>query len=86
MINQSRQHAIHRIRARRHFAIHLVFYLALATYFVADWAQQSEATDFWPVWPLLGGAIGLTAHASHLFGWQLPIAEDRIQREINSSI
>jgi hypothetical protein len=38
------------------------------------------------VWPLLGGAIGLTAHASHLFGWQLPIAEDRIQREINRSI
>lgn len=85
MSGQSRQHAIHRIRARRHFAIHLVFYLALTTYFVAEWAR-SDTSDFWPVWPLLGGAIGLTAHASNLFGWQLPITEERIQREINRSI
>ena len=85
MSSQSRQHAIHRIRARRHFAIYLVFYLALAAYFVADWAR-SEAPDFWPVWPLLGGGIGLAAQASHLFGWQMPITEERIQREINRSI
>ena len=85
MSTQSRQHAIHRIRARRHFAIHLVFYLALSAYFVAEWAQ-SKGSDFWPVWPLLGGGIGLAAHASHLFDWQLPITEERIQREINRSI
>ena len=40
----------------------------------------------WPVWPLLGGGIGLAVHASHLFDWQLPVAEERIQREINRSI
>lgn len=85
MSSQSRQHAIHRIRARRHFAIYLVFYLALATYFVAEWAG-SDSPDFWPVWPLLGGGIGLAAQASHLFGWQLPIAEEKIQREIDRSI
>jgi hypothetical protein len=85
MSGESRQHAIHRIRAGRHFTIHLVFYLALAAYFVAEWVR-SEAPDFWPVWPLLGGGIGLAAHASHLFGWQLPITEERIQREINRSI
>lgn len=82
MNDQSRQHAIHRIKARRHFAIHLLFYVALATYFVAEWAR-SGASGFWPVWPLLGGVIGLAAHASHLFDWQLPIAEEKIQREIN---
>lgn len=84
MNSQSRQHAIHRIRARRQFAVHLVFYLALATYFVAEWAG-SDSPDFWPVWPLLGGAIGIAAHGSHVFGWQLPITEERIQREINRS-
>lgn len=84
MSSQSRQHAIHRIKARRHFAIYLVFYLALSTYFVAEWAG-SEGSDFWPVWPLLGGGIGLAAQASHLFGWQLPITEERIQREIDRS-
>ena len=47
----------------RHFAICLVLYLALTTYFVADWAR-SEAADFWPVWPLLGGGIGLAVQAS----------------------
>jgi predicted ABC-type exoprotein transport system permease subunit len=84
MSSQSRQHAIHRIRARRHFAIYLVFYLALMAYFVAEWAR-SDGSDFWPVWPLLGGGIGLAAQASHLFGWQLPITEERIEREINRS-
>jgi 2TM domain len=85
MNDESRQHAIHRIRGRRHFVIYVVFYVALTTYFVADWAR-SEATDFWPVWPLLGGGIGLVAQASHLFDWQLPIAEERIQREIDRSV
>ena len=85
MSTQTRKQAIHRIRARRHFAIYVVFYLALAAYFVHQWAQ-SGATDFWPVWPLLGGGIGLVAQASHLFGWQLPITEERIQRELNRNI
>jgi hypothetical protein len=85
MSNQSRQHAIRRIKARRQFAIHLVFSLALSAYFVAEWAR-TDAPVFWPVWPLLGGAIGLAAHGSHLFGWHLPITEERIEREINRSI
>lgn len=85
MSNHARDHAIHRIRARRHFTIYLVFYLALTGYLVSLWAR-SGATDFWPIWPLLGGGIGLAAQASHLFGWRLPITEERIRREINRSI
>ena len=85
MSSQLRQQAIHRIRARRHFAVYLVFYLALTGYLVSLWAR-SGATDFWPIWPLLGGGIGLAAQASHLFGWRLPIAEERIEREINRGI
>lgn len=81
----TRQQAIHRIRARRFFAVYVVFYVALAAYFVAEWAG-SDSPDFWPVWPLLGGAIGLFAQGSHLFGWQLPIAEETIQRELDRSL
>ncbi|MDH4116694.1 MAG: 2TM domain-containing protein [Acidimicrobiia bacterium] len=84
MGDESRKHAIRRIRARRHFAMYLVLYLAFATYFIALWAR-SDAHDFWPIWPLLGGGIGLAAQASHVFDLQLPIAEERIQREINRS-
>ncbi len=85
MSRESREFAIRRIRARRQFAVHVAFYLALSAYLVAEWAR-SDAPYFWPVWALVGGGIGLAAHASHLFGWQLPITEERIQREINRGI
>ena len=85
MTSQSRRRAIRRIRARRHLTVYLVFYLALSVYFVALWAR-SGADHFWPLWPLLGGAIGLGAQASHLFDWRRPIAEERIQREINRGL
>ena len=85
MSTESRQHAIRRIRARRQFAVHAAFYLALSVYLVAQWAR-SDAPDFWPVWALVGGGIGLAAHGSHLFGWQLPITEERIQREISRGV
>ncbi len=54
MSSQLRQQAIHRIRARRHFAVYVAFYLALTGYLVSLWAR-SGAADFWPIWPLLGG-------------------------------
>ncbi len=79
---QSREQAIHRIRARRHFVVYLVFYLALTAYLISLWAR-SGADHFWPMWALLGGGIGLATQASHVFGWQLPINEERIRREID---
>lgn len=85
MSSQMRQHAIHRIRARQRFYVHLVFFLVMGAYFIALWAR-SGAPTFWPIWPLFGWGIGLAAHGSHVFGWQGPISEERIQREINRSI
>ncbi|MGB7860660.1 MAG: 2TM domain-containing protein [Acidimicrobiia bacterium] len=85
MNSELREHAIHRIRARQQFYVHLVFFLAMGAYLVAVWAR-SDAPYFWPIWALLGWGIGLVAHASHVFGWQKPISEERIQREINRSI
>lgn len=85
MNTQLRENAIHRIRARQQFYVHLVFFLALSAYLIAVWAR-SGSPIFWPIWALLGWGIGLAAHASHVFGWQRPISEERIQREINRNI
>lgn len=82
MTAQLRQDAIHRIRARQHFYVHLVFFLAMGTFFVALWAR-SGAPMFWPIWPLLGWGVGLVSHASHVYRWARPISEERIQREID---
>ena len=85
MNEQLRNQAIHRIRARQQFYVHLAFFLALNVYLVFVWAR-SGAPFFWPIWAMFGWGIGLVAHASHVFGWQRPISEERIQREIDRSI
>jgi hypothetical protein len=52
--------------ARRGVIIHLIGYLLMATIAVVVWgavATTATAWYFWPIWPLLGGAIGLFSHA-----------------------
>lgn len=82
MNSPTREQAIERIRARQQFYIHLAFYLAMCGYFVVLWAR-SDAPTFWPIWAMAGWGIGVISHGSHVFGWQRPISEERIQREIN---
>jgi hypothetical protein len=61
-----------RRRARRSAAarmgvkIHLAAYLAMALTVIGIWlavALTAGAWYFWPVWPILGGGIGLMSHA-----------------------
>ena len=85
MDNRLRNQAIQRIRARHQFYLHLVFFLAMNVYLIAVWAR-SGAPFFWPIWEMFGWGIGLATHASHVFGWQPSISEERIQREINRNI
>lgn len=52
--------------ARRGVRMHLGAYLAMAVVVLTVWAAvaaTTAATYFWPVWPILGGAIGLAGHA-----------------------
>lgn len=52
--------------ARRGVRAHLGAYLAMTLIVLAVWAavaMTTDATYFWPVWPILGGAIGLVSHA-----------------------
>jgi hypothetical protein len=64
-----RRRAARMAAARRGVRIHLGGYLAMATIVLVVWAAVAaqasgiSATYFWPIWPILGGAIGLISHA-----------------------
>ena len=52
--------------ARRGLRAHLWAYLAMAAIVLTVWAAVAATTDatyFWPVWPILGAGIGLVSHA-----------------------
>ena len=52
--------------ARRGVQIHLLSYLAMAVAVTSIWlaiALTAGAWYFWPVWPILGGGIGIVSHA-----------------------
>ncbi|OBG19329.1 DUF1707 domain-containing protein [Mycobacterium sp. 852002-51057_SCH5723018] len=52
--------------ARRGVRIHLAAYLAMAAVVLTVWAAVAMTTGaayFWPIWPILGAAIGLISHA-----------------------
>jgi hypothetical protein len=52
--------------ARRGVRIHFGAYVAMVAIVLTVWAAvavTTSATYFWPVWPILGGAIGFISHA-----------------------
>ncbi len=52
--------------ARRGLRAHLAAYLAMVVIVLTVWAAvalTTDATYFWPVWPILGAGIGLVSHA-----------------------
>jgi hypothetical protein len=61
-----RHRAARAANARRGVRIHLLAYLAMAVLTIAIWlsvALSAGAWYFWPVWPILGGGIGMVSHA-----------------------
>ncbi|MEE2852513.1 MAG: DUF1707 domain-containing protein [Actinomycetota bacterium] len=52
--------------ARRGVRAHLYAYLAMCAIVLTVWAAvalTTDATYFWPIWPILGAGIGLVSHA-----------------------
>lgn len=52
--------------ARRGVHAHLAVYLAMVVIVLTVWAAvalTTDATYFWPIWPILGAGIGLVGHA-----------------------
>jgi hypothetical protein len=61
-----RRRAAKAAAARRGVNIHFIAYLAMATITVIVWAAVAATSGpsyFWPIWPLLGGGVGLFSHA-----------------------
>jgi len=61
-----RRRAARMAAARRGVRIHLGAFVAMAVVVLTVWAAVAVTTGasyFWPIWPILGAAIGLISHA-----------------------
>lgn len=74
--------AVARLREKRDFKRHLAIYLAVNLLLVVLWATDSPRDFFWPLFPLFGWGIGLSAHAWAVYRGT-HFSEDRIRREMD---
>jgi DUF1707 SHOCT-like domain/2TM domain len=61
-----RRRAARTAAARRGVRIHLGAYVAMTAVVLTVWAAVAVTTGasyFWPIWPILGAAVGLISHA-----------------------
>jgi hypothetical protein len=76
-----REQAIQRLKKKRDFRTHIAIYLIVNAFLVGIWAITSSANGFfWPIFPILGWGIGVSANAWDVYG-RKPITEDEIRRE-----
>jgi hypothetical protein len=64
--NDPRRRAACAAAARRSVYLHLAAYLTMVVIVLIVWlsvALSAEAWYFWPIWPILGGALGVIGHA-----------------------
>jgi uncharacterized protein DUF1707/2TM domain-containing protein len=57
-----RRQAARKAAARASVRIHLAAFLATTAIVLTVWAA-TDVSYFWPIWPILGTAIGLLSHA-----------------------
>jgi hypothetical protein len=57
-----RRRAARKAAARTGVRIHLAAFVAMTAVVLTVWAATG-ITYFWPIWPILGAAIGLVGHA-----------------------
>lgn len=75
-----RQRAITRLKKKADFRVHVVIYLTVNAFLVAIW-WVTGAGFFWPVFPILGWAIGVLANAWDVYGPEA-VTEEGIRREM----
>ncbi len=83
-IDDRRDAAVKRLKARRDFRTHLVVYLVVNTLLVVIWAA-SGAGYFWPIWPIGGWGVGLVLNAWDVY-FHRPITETDIQSEMDREL
>jgi hypothetical protein len=74
------QQATSRARKKRDFRVHIRVYVAVNLIMVGIWAVTGSGF-FWPIFPMLGWGIGVTANAWDVYG-RKPISDDEIRREM----
>jgi fatty acid desaturase len=74
-----RRQAISQLHKKRCFGVHLRAYIAVNILLVGIWAFTGGL--FWPIFPILGWGVGLSAHGWAVFGQQKTFSEEQIQRE-----
>jgi len=79
-LENSREAAVKRLKAKRDFKTHVATYLFVNTMLVVIWAV-ADGGYFWPIWPILGWGIGLVLDGWRVY-FQRPITEDEIRREM----
>lgn len=70
--NDPRRRAARVAAARRGVQIHLTAFVAAALLMIGIWLALAVAVGawyFWPVWPILGGGIGVISHAVPVRSW-----------------
>lgn len=75
-----RRQAISRIRKKRGFRVHVCVYVAVNLILVGIWAVTGGI--FWPIFPMLGWGIGVSANAWGVYGRRKPIGDAEIRREM----
>ncbi len=79
-LDEKREAAIRRLKARRGFWSHAFLYAAVNVLLVIVWYIQG-GRYFWPGWAMAGWGIGLAMHGWSVFA-ESEITEDQIQREM----
>ncbi len=79
-VEDPRQAALKRLKAKRDFSAHLVAYVVVNAFLVGIWAM-GDGGHFWPFWTMAGWGIGLAFHAWAVF-FQKPITQAAIEREM----
>jgi 2TM domain len=75
-----RSRALVSLRKKHEFVAHVLAYVLVNSFLVAIWAVTGDGF-FWPIFPMVGWAIGLVFH-----GWDTysrPPSETRIREEMD---
>lgn len=76
-----RERAVKRLKKRRDFYGHILFYLLVNAFLVVIWAVTSDGGFFWPVFPLVGWGIAVVMNAWDVYVAE-EVSEDKILREM----
>ena len=77
-----RDQALASLKRKRDFRNQVAMWALMSAFFVAIWAVTSDAEGFfWPIFPIAGWGIGLTADAWATYG-EKPISDAEIDREV----